>query len=122
MKSSDPHVLATWVKKIPWFAWQDSPASESHSPSGQAEWGLVCVFPSLLAVQSYSPPGQAGWGLTRLVYNNQSDSAGIVREFIDFLRSNKKWWLTPIMIVTLLLLGAALLLPSPVAPFIYSLF
>lgn len=53
---------------------------------------------------------------------NQSDEVGIVREFIDFLRHNKKWWLTPIMIVTLLLVGAALLLPSPVAPFIYSLF
>jgi len=47
---------------------------------------------------------------------------GIVREFIEFLKYNKKWWLTPIMVVTLLLIGAALLLPSPVAPFIYSLF
>ncbi len=47
---------------------------------------------------------------------------GIVREFIDFLKYNKKWWLTPIMIVTLLLIGAAVLLPSPVTPFIYSLF
>jgi hypothetical protein len=47
---------------------------------------------------------------------------GFVREFIDFLKYNKKWWLTPIMIATLLLIGAALLLPSPVAPFIYSLF
>ena len=47
---------------------------------------------------------------------------GIVHEFIDFLKHNKKWWLTPIVIGTLLLIGAALLLPSPVAPFIYTLF
>jgi hypothetical protein len=56
------------------------------------------------------------------VNNDQGDGTGIVREFIDFLKTNKKWWLTPIVIVTLLLFGAALLLPSPVAPFIYSLF
>jgi len=47
---------------------------------------------------------------------------GIIAEFIQFLRYNKKWWLTPIIIVTLLLIGAAILLPSPVAPFIYTFF
>jgi hypothetical protein len=50
------------------------------------------------------------------------EDPGIVREFIQFLKYNKKWWLTPILIVTLLLIGAAILLPSPVAPFIYTLF
>jgi hypothetical protein len=44
------------------------------------------------------------------------------REFVDFLKHNKKWWLTPILVATLLLFLAAFLLPSPVAPFIYSLF
>lgn len=53
---------------------------------------------------------------------NQSVDPGIIREFVDFLKYNKKWWLTPILVVTLLLIGAALLLPSPVAPFIYALF
>ena len=47
---------------------------------------------------------------------------GVLREFLEFLRNNKKWWITPIVIVSLLLAGAALSLPSPVAPFIYSLF
>ena len=47
---------------------------------------------------------------------------GLVSEFIEFLKYNKKWWLTPIFVVTLLLIGAAILLPSPVAPFIYTLF
>ena len=47
---------------------------------------------------------------------------GIVTEFVQFLRYDKKWWLIPILLVTLLLIGAAILLPSPVAPFIYTLF
>jgi hypothetical protein len=50
------------------------------------------------------------------------EDPGIVREFVEFLKYNKKWWLTPIVVVTLLLIGAAILLPSPVAPFIYTLF
>ncbi len=51
-----------------------------------------------------------------------SDDPGIVREFVDFLRMNKKWWLAPILVTTLLLIGLAFLSASPAAPFIYSLF
>ncbi len=50
----------------------------------------------------------------------EEPSTGLVREFIDFLRYNKKWWLAPILIV-LLLLGL-LLVMGPAAPFIYTLF
>ena len=52
----------------------------------------------------------------------ESSDPGIVREFIDFLQNNKKWWLTPILLITLLLIGIAFLSASPAAPFIYSLF
>ena len=47
----------------------------------------------------------------------------IIKEFWDFLRTNKKWWLAPIVIF-LLVLGGLLVLAkgSAVAPFIYSLF
>ena len=47
----------------------------------------------------------------------------ILGEFWEFLKVRKKWWLTPI-VVTLLALGALLVLTegSAVAPFIYSLF
>jgi hypothetical protein len=40
-----------------------------------------------------------------------------------FLRTRKKWWLTPI-VVTLILLGVLIVLSesSAVAPFIYALF
>lgn len=47
----------------------------------------------------------------------------ILREFAGFLKVRKKWWLTPI-VVLLVLLGALLVLTqgSALAPFIYALF
>ncbi len=47
----------------------------------------------------------------------------IIKEFLDFLRVRKKWWLAPIVIF-LLVLGGLLVLAkgSALAPFIYSLF
>lgn len=46
----------------------------------------------------------------------------ILREFLDFLRVRKKLWLTPIVVV-LVVLGALILFTSTsVAPFIYTLF
>jgi hypothetical protein len=52
----------------------------------------------------------------------ESGDPGIVREFVDFLRYNKKWWLTPILAITLLLIALVFLSASPAAPFIYTLF
>ncbi len=52
----------------------------------------------------------------------ESQSPSIVAEFVDFLRYNKKWWLTPIIIVLLILGAFVLLSSSAVAPFIYTLF
>ncbi len=47
----------------------------------------------------------------------------IIREFFEFLKVRKKWWLTPI-VVLLLLLGALIVFTqgSALAPFIYALF
>ncbi len=46
----------------------------------------------------------------------------LVREFADFLKENKKWWLLPI-IVSVLGLGVLVMLGgSAAAPFIYTLF
>ena len=47
----------------------------------------------------------------------------ILIEFWEFLRVRKKWWLTPIIII-LLLLGTLFILTegSALAPFIYALF
>ena len=47
----------------------------------------------------------------------------ILKEFWDFLKVRKKWWLLPIVIF-LVLLGLLIVLTegSAVAPFIYTLF
>ncbi|MFH0738955.1 MAG: DUF5989 family protein [Candidatus Omnitrophota bacterium] len=47
----------------------------------------------------------------------------ILKEFWDFLRVRKKWWLAPIVIM-LLLLGLLMFFTQSlaVAPFIYTLF
>lgn len=52
----------------------------------------------------------------------QEQEQGLVSEFIQFLKENKKWWLAPILLV-LLMMGALILLSSTAAaPFIYTLF
>ena len=51
----------------------------------------------------------------------EAPQPGLLREFWYFLRYNKKWWLTPIIIV-LLIMGAIIVLGGTVlAPFIYPL-
>ena len=46
---------------------------------------------------------------------------GVVAEFWDFFLHNKKWWITPIIAV-LLLMGLLILLSgTSVAPFIYTI-
>ena len=49
---------------------------------------------------------------------------GLLGEFVAYLRDNRKWWLIPIVVVTLLfgLLFALVALNPAVAPFIYTLF
>lgn len=47
----------------------------------------------------------------------------LLKEFGQYLMTNKKWWLTPIIIM-ILLFGALIFFTqsSAVAPFIYTLF
>jgi hypothetical protein len=48
--------------------------------------------------------------------------SGTLAQLVDFLRHSKKWWLTPILAV-LLLVGLLVVLGSTAAaPFIYTLF
>ena len=52
----------------------------------------------------------------------EEPSLGLLREFLDFLKHSKKWWLTPIILV-LLLFGLLILIGgSAAAPFIYTIF
>ncbi len=49
-------------------------------------------------------------------------SGGLMSEFFDFLKENKKWWLAPI-ILSILGLGLLVMLGgTAAAPFIYTLF
>ncbi len=52
----------------------------------------------------------------------QEKQAGIVKEFILFLRYNKKYWMIPIVITLLALAVLVLLGGTAIAPFIYTLF
>lgn len=57
-------------------------------------------------------------------FASQAEQAqhGLLREFFDFLRHNKKWWMTPIILVLLMLGVLVLLGGTAAAPFIYTLF
>ena len=52
-----------------------------------------------------------------------NNKISIVLEFWDFLKTRKKWWLGPIVLI-MLLMGLLIVLTegSAVAPFIYTLF
>lgn len=53
---------------------------------------------------------------------NESN-ASMAAEFWDFLKTRKKWWLGPIVVVMLLMSLLIILTEgSAVAPFIYTLF
>ncbi len=43
-------------------------------------------------------------------------------DFAGFLRHNKKWWITPIMVMLLLVSVLVILGGTGIAPFIYTLF
>ena len=49
-------------------------------------------------------------------------SQGMVREFWELLRYNKKWWLLPIVISLLVLGGLVALSGTALAPMLYTLF
>jgi hypothetical protein len=50
------------------------------------------------------------------------DRPSFLAEFWSFLRYNKKWWLTPIVLVLLLMGLLIALTGTSAAPFIYTLF
>ncbi len=52
----------------------------------------------------------------------EESAPGILRELWSFVRYNKKWWLTPIILALLLVGVFVILSSSAAAPFIYTLF
>lgn len=59
---------------------------------------------------------------TAAEFAREADAAemGLLAEFWDFLVHNKAWWLTPIILVLLLVFLLVLLAGTPIAPFIYG--
>jgi hypothetical protein len=55
--------------------------------------------------------------------DQQDSTAGLLREFCEFLGERKKFWLLPIIII-MVLLGALIVFTSSsaLAPFIYAIF
>jgi len=60
--------------------------------------------------------------LSRFEKNANAHSTGMLAEFLHFLTHNKKWWLTPIIAILLLLGILVVLGGTAVGPFIYTLF
>ena len=49
------------------------------------------------------------------------ENQGLAEEFINFIRYNKAWWMTPIILVLAFMVGFILLAESsPILPFIYT--
>jgi hypothetical protein len=53
---------------------------------------------------------------------SQMKPPGILSEFGDFLIHNQRWWLTPIIIILLLMSVIIALTNTAIGPFIYALF
>ena len=53
---------------------------------------------------------------------SEAPRGGVVGELWYFVRTNKKWWLVPILLFMLLFGGLMMLSGTALAPFIYTLF
>ena len=64
-----------------------------------------------------------GIGSVEFFGKHSMNRVAIIREFFEFLRERKRWWIAPIL-VFMVLLGVLLIFASTstLAPFIYSLF
>lgn len=51
-----------------------------------------------------------------------ADRTGLLAEFRDFIKHNKKYWLAPILLIVLAMGALILLSGTAAAPFIYTLF
>lgn len=75
--------------------------------------------PGKPAAGETKPPADAANDFTRQAGEKPP---GLIAEFVDFLIHNKKWWLTPIILVLLLLGVVVWLGGTSFAPFIYPAF
>ena len=69
--------------------------------------------------EQQSDENDSGEGFAK---QSQARSPSVLAEFVDFLIHNKKWWLTPIVLVLLILSFFVLMTNTALGPFIYVLF
>jgi len=72
--------------------------------------------------QTQTDSGSATSSDQDFVKQAKSRQPTILAEFLDFLVHNKKWWLTPIVLVLLFLSFFVLMTNTALGPFIYVLF
>ncbi len=46
----------------------------------------------------------------------------VLRDLVGFLLANKKWWLLPMLLVSVILVALVVLGSTPAAPFVYTVF
>ena len=68
---------------------------------------------------SNGPDGEPRSSAKEFEAQAQHKEPGIIREFWDFLRDNKKWWLLPLVLTLLGLSGLIMLASSGLGPFLY---
>lgn len=93
----------------------DTPSQQAPANSGN-EQPQVLVEPKPATPEPTVTPGDD--------FSTQSEEAqpSLVAEFLDFLVHNKAWWLTPIIIVLLLVGLLVIFGGTAAAPFIYTIF
>ena len=65
---------------------------------------------------------ESNWEVEEFQTEARGKRTTLVREFWDFLKHNKKWWLTPIILVFLLVGGLIVLTATGAGPFLYLMF
>jgi hypothetical protein len=101
---------------------QDRRGRHVQLAAHEAALGSRFLFQNLLNMSDDSSPQDENDVKESFDVIADGSDPGILREFVWFLRYNKKWWLTPIVVVLLLLVALAFVTTSPAAPFIYTLF
>ena len=89
------------------------------SPSASSAASADTTAEAAASASSSEPTESAPVSFEQAAYEEQP---GLIAEFLEFLVESKAWWLTPIIVV-LLLVGLLIVLSgSVIAPFIYPIF
>lgn len=107
-----------------------APSSDKNSPLARPESSISKASSGAAEAVTRKPDPVPASSAEESKSDSQSEFArlaaqappSLAAEFLDFLVHNKKWWLTPIVIVLLLFGLLIVLAGTPAAPFIYTLF